>query len=57
MTYPFRVPLALAELVTRRGHSDSALAEPVAHIQHRQSQWHTEQNGNFLSNGGIDEVG
>jgi len=28
LTCPFRVPLALPVFVTRRGHSDSALAEP-----------------------------
>jgi len=31
-----RVPLALPVFVTRRGHSDSALAEPVAHGTKRQ---------------------
>jgi len=31
ITRPFRVPLALPVFVTRRGQSNSALAEPVAH--------------------------
>ena len=31
ITSRFRVPLALPVFVTRSGHSDSALAEPVAH--------------------------
>ena len=31
ITFPFRVPLAVPVFFLRRGHCDSALAEPVAH--------------------------
>ena len=38
LALPLRVPLALPVVVTRRGQS----------IQHWQSQWHTERNGQLL---------